>query len=118
MLLSFFLVAWAFIGWNRRRIRRQEAKPVIPIAREKMEQGFVPRGAEKWCVEAAISLGCFALGIGELMNPVPPPFSGRWSWLKSWLFESFGQQGIGIFWSLLGLVLVVSAIHSLLNDRQ
>ena len=53
--------------------------------------------------------GCFiALGVMEWINPSRPPFAGRWSWLTSATYNTFGIHGQAVLYGVIGALLVVA----------
>ena len=105
ILLLLLLGFWAFIVWDRRRMRN-----VDPLSREIMAKGFAPASLAKWKVWAGLSAVAFTLGISQLLEPMKPPFTGRWSWLESLLYFNFGPLGMGTFALLVGFAMLVASL--------
>jgi len=50
---------------------------------------------------------CFlALGLKECFDPSLPPFTGRWSWLKTMVSNAIGDRGLAMVYVGLGATLV------------
>ena len=60
---------------------------------------------------ALLGLGtCFlVLGLMDWVNPANPPFTGRWSWLKSWAYGALGAHGLATLYSLIAALFVIAA---------
>ena len=91
LLLLFLLGFWAFIVWDRKRLREMK---VIPLSREAMKRGFIPSGVLAWQVSLALGFMLAVLALAEWQTPSLPPFSGRWSWLKAFAHKAFGPKGL------------------------
>ncbi len=102
----FLLLALAvFIVWDSRRLRDKAPEP---LSRERLEQGFLPRGFVPWHFHLGLSGVLVLLALLEWETPSQPPFTGRWSWLHHAVFEIFGERGLFAWWLVLaGLMLVV-----------
>lgn len=54
-----------------------------------------------------MSAVALALGLSSLASPSSPPFTGKWSWVYTWAYATFGSTGPAIAW--LGLAAVLAA---------
>ena len=91
ILLGFLIAIWLYIRWDGKRLRNY---PVTPLARSTMGAGYKPGGVVTW--QVYVAAGCMAalLAFMEWNAPSRPPFSGRWAFVESVLFETFGSRGI------------------------
>ena len=103
-LLLLLLAFLAFVVWDRRRLENEK---VVPVPREVMDKGFSPSGLAKWKLWAGCSAIPAMLGASQLLDPMKPPFTGRWSWLESLLYFNFGPRGMGTFHCLVALGMLV-----------
>lgn len=85
------LVALAvFIMWDSRRMH---SRPVEPISRDKMSQGFLPSGPIQWQIWLGLAGISLLLAYVEWLAPSKPPFTGHWGWLKDAAYQSLGASG-------------------------
>lgn len=114
-LLVALFAFWAYIRWDARRLRDA---PVTPIARPQMERGFKPAGIVKW--QVYLGLGCIAglLAFLEWQAPSQPPFSGRWSAVKSLVFEVLGRNGLVGVYIAIAVALLLAALSSFRGSRE
>jgi hypothetical protein len=47
----------------------------------------------------------------EYFSPSLPPFTGRFSWLYSSVFQNLGSHGLVLLWTVVATLLVFSAGH-------
>ncbi len=102
MLLLLALAV--FIVWDSRRLRDKAPEP---LARERLERGFLPRGVVPWHFHFGLSGVLAVLAFIEWQSPSLPPYTGRWSWLHRAAFEVFGERGLFAWWLLLGVLMLV-----------
>lgn len=50
----------------------------------------------------------FILGFMDWVNPPSPPFTGRWSWLTSWVYGALGAHGPATLYFLVGALFVIA----------
>lgn len=115
ILLLFLLGFWAFIVWDRKRL--SEAK-VTPISRETMNKGFIPSGVLAWHVYLAVG-GLFALlAFTEWQTPSHPPFSGRWSGIKTIVLQVLGAEGLVISYAAMALFTISYGLVLMWKNKQ
>ena len=91
ILLLLLLGFWAFIVWDRKRLRETKG---VPLSRETMKKGFTPSGVLAWQVSFGLGAMFALLAFAEWQTPSLPPFSGRWSWVNALAYKSLGGQGL------------------------
>lgn len=102
-----------FIVWDSHRLRRE---PVKPLARERIEGGFAPRGLVAWHFWLGISAVVGLLALTEWDRPSSPPFTGRWAWLHQAAFDLFGSRGT--FLLFFAFAVVAFAYGLVLMSRE
>ena len=99
LLLSLLV----FIIWDRRR-------PIAPLSREAMKNGWPKSRTSKWPVFAGFSATSATLGIADWFNPSHPPFTGRWSLVRAALYDNIGSTGFAYFLAALTVGLAIAAV--------
>jgi hypothetical protein len=114
ILLLLLILFWAYIVCDRRRFRNSKD---APLTREEMVKGFLPKGLEKWKLWISLSAMFCMFGVIQLLEQKLPPFVGRWSWLDSWLYLSFGPTGKGFFSLSIAIIMLAASIHAWSKQR-
>jgi hypothetical protein len=65
---------------------------------------------EKAVAWAGFGLCFLVLGAVNWLTPQAPPFSGKWSWLHSALYETFGPRGIPAGMFAAGALFLIAAL--------
>jgi hypothetical protein len=104
-----------YIVWDSRRLRSE--KPV-PLPREALSGGFMPKGLVKWQVYLGLGGVTAMLAFLEWEQPSKPPFTGRWSWLYQALFEALGTRGLFMWWALIASVCLGYGFLLLRRERS
>jgi hypothetical protein len=58
-----------------------------------------------------MAIGAYVSAILELFSPREPHTSGRWGWLNSLLYSSFGKYGLAVWWVLVGTALIIGYVR-------
>ena len=103
IFFALMLGLLVFIIWDRRR-------PVAPLSREAMKEGWPRSPVSSWPVFAGFSVLSAALGFSDWLSPSHPPFTGRWSSAHAALYDSFGPKGAAYFFAALAIGLAVVAV--------
>jgi hypothetical protein len=102
IFFALMLGLLVFIIWDRRR-------PVAPLSREVMKEGWPRSPVSSWPVFAGFSVLSAALGFSDWVSPSHPPFTGRLSFAHAVLYDSFGPRGPAYFLAALAMGLAVVA---------
>ena len=114
VLLLFLIAFWAFIVWDRKRLREAE---MTPLSRETMRKGFTPTGVVAWQVSLGLGALFVLLAFVEWKTPSHPPFSGRWSWANALAYQAFGAKGLLTLYLAVGVSAICFGL-ALLGKRN
>lgn len=109
--LGLLCALWAFIVWERRR-------PMAPLSRDQMTQGFMPTGSAKWKRQMVGAALLLVLGALELVRPRLPPFAGKLAWLESSLHAAFGPLAVGRLMLAAGMLLFCASLLARRKARR
>ena len=115
LFLVSLLGLWAYVRYDQRQIRDT---PAEPMDRKKLKHGYVPGLSVKWLGLAGASVLMAGSCLLHVIDPAVPPFTGRWSWIHSLLYEMFGKYGTAISFGLLSLAFAWAALNAFQATAQ
>jgi heme/copper-type cytochrome/quinol oxidase subunit 3 len=73
---------------------------------------------ERGWTEVGLGVCVVLLSWHEYIQPSTRPFTGRWGWLKEFMYSHLGAHGVAVGFGLIGLVLTLWGAYEVATSRR
>lgn len=73
---------------------------------------------ERGWVEVGLGMCAGLLAWLEYLQPSVGPFTGRWGWLKEFMYAHLGSHGVAVGFGLIGLMLTLWGTYEVVTSRR
>ena len=81
-----------------------------------LRRPFSPR--ERGWAEVVLGVSVGLLTWLEYNEPSTRPFTGRWGWLKEFMYSHLGANGVAVGFGLIGLMLTLWGAYEVATSRR